>query len=791
VAYVTIEQEGNLSGSCVNLSYESIELPIADFATGDNAHTFPLSASIMNSLPEGDWGYRPDLIAEPDAVPIVSQMVYTGKPNRYQDNTEIYLLSSVSDQERRLTSMDKAAHPSLSPDGQWVAFSSDVPDDLRTIFIRPVADHFTTSENQFALAWGDHPTWSPDGQRIAYIGYGGDLEIRNSNGSGSIQYVNLGSGFQTISEVKWSPADNHLVITVFGALYTVDLDAVTPTAVLLTNDGTNINPSWSPDGSQIVFASNRDNGYFNLFIMNADGSGTPENITNSTDRDDVAPTWSTDGMSIGYTSTLYGENDTMQESFRILQQESAAASPSLRQNRAMAMTTLSQTWHLAYRWERAYVHNAYWQLPLFQGPSQTPTDDVAHGLYGEYYNGFSVLDTPAVRPTDSMDFHENWALPEEITNKSQFSVRWTGQIKYALPDVVAGTPTPTPTEGITPTATASPGLIDLTLCVQTSNLGVNTEAKQDIKLWIGGNAVAITNDSNQKYCGVIHNIDFDGMWHDIALQYWRFAPPDTPDLPLPTLQLRWQATKTGDNQTIYIQDNVIPVNRLKSLKARPTTNMPNSLQDWAVCTPTAGAKQVTVVPVFAGVSQEAKDMGAIANGSGLLIHDGPTLNSAHLSDSIPWGRHALIESWMKFDQAFLNDTSQLVNLPSLVWYKVTGYDKDGNGSIDSNEMLSTEDDYWVAARISDARGFDTNDDKLINYSQAQPSFLYTVGAGEDIYPCKDDIAAYTGTLKFSFDGNRAIQVALAQSNNNRSLVGHKEPYSRVTRRISGVPFADF
>jgi TolB protein len=58
----------------------------------------------------------------------------------------------------------------------------------------------------------------------------------------------------------------------------------------LTNTPTTdeITPQWSPDGSQIAFASNQD-GNLDIFVMNADGSGKT-NLTRNP-AEDTDPAW--------------------------------------------------------------------------------------------------------------------------------------------------------------------------------------------------------------------------------------------------------------------------------------------------------------------------------------------------------------------------------------------------------------------------------------------------------------------------------------------------------------------
>ena len=60
-------------------------------------------------------------------------------------------------------------------------------------------------------------------------------------------------------------------------------------------------PSWSPDGSQIAFVSDRDENW-EIYVMNADGSG-PSRLTRNTVRDSN-PHWSPDGSRLFFYSDL-------------------------------------------------------------------------------------------------------------------------------------------------------------------------------------------------------------------------------------------------------------------------------------------------------------------------------------------------------------------------------------------------------------------------------------------------------------------------------------------------------
>ncbi len=88
-------------------------------------------------------------------------------------------------------------------------------------------------------------------------------------------------------------------------IWTMNIDGSDQKQITFTND--NGYPSWSPDGEKIVFHSERSNpGVYNIYIINADGTGLKK-ITYSTSPDtNLYPTWSSDGSKIYFNGRRSG-----------------------------------------------------------------------------------------------------------------------------------------------------------------------------------------------------------------------------------------------------------------------------------------------------------------------------------------------------------------------------------------------------------------------------------------------------------------------------------------------------
>ena len=116
---------------------------------------------------------------------------------------------------------------------------------------------------------GEYPSWSPDGERIAFnSNLSGDhvMYIVDADGSGLVDLSSVGEGWQ----VDWSPDGRSILFTShrdhpdnYTDIYVMRPDG--SGVERLTNNSA-YTPAWSPDGRDIVFSAP------GLFVMRADGS---------------------------------------------------------------------------------------------------------------------------------------------------------------------------------------------------------------------------------------------------------------------------------------------------------------------------------------------------------------------------------------------------------------------------------------------------------------------------------------------------------------------------------------
>ena len=147
------------------------------------------------------------------------------------------------------------------------------------------------------------PVVSPDGTKIAYVSRlagNYDVWIMDTDGYNNERLTDS-QGDE--SSPSWSPDGSKLVYSLEGAILVQETDSVKPT-VLLDNSYDNVEPSFSSDGNMIIFSSDQG-GDYDIWIMGADGKGFT--MLTSVSSNERAPAWSPDGSKIAYVSNEDGE----------------------------------------------------------------------------------------------------------------------------------------------------------------------------------------------------------------------------------------------------------------------------------------------------------------------------------------------------------------------------------------------------------------------------------------------------------------------------------------------------
>lgn len=161
----------------------------------------------------------------------------------------------------------------------------------------------------------DHVSPSPNGTKLVFDNFNGsdfDLHVANFDGTNN---VNILSGSSSDYHPSWSPDGSKVVYVCNGGsqqICTINADGsgrVQLTNEVLDND----NPSWSPDGTKIVYQKTAGGNGVDIFVMNTDGSGKTA-LANSSAHEQE-PRWSPDGTKIVYSRFI--DNTYLYEVYRM------------------------------------------------------------------------------------------------------------------------------------------------------------------------------------------------------------------------------------------------------------------------------------------------------------------------------------------------------------------------------------------------------------------------------------------------------------------------------------------
>ena len=237
-------------------------------------------------------------VGAPAISPDGRQVAFTIRETNWEENayeTELWLGGSGA--RRQLTNSKKSSlQPAWSPDGAWLAFISD-RDGKRQLYRIALAggeaEQLTSGDEGVA-----NFAWSPKGSQIAFTMIDavtdamkardkdwGEIRIEDEDQRYAHLYVldlsgasaggsqdpplrygvkQLTSGSFVVGSFDWSPdatklAFDHRLSSDPGEGGSADISVVTVATAareaIVTQAGPDANPQWSPDGSQVAFAS--------------------------------------------------------------------------------------------------------------------------------------------------------------------------------------------------------------------------------------------------------------------------------------------------------------------------------------------------------------------------------------------------------------------------------------------------------------------------------------------------------------------------------------------------------
>jgi Tol biopolymer transport system component len=261
--------------------------------------------------------------------PDASQLAYVSTRRGFAD---IYLMDVETGETERIIDGQQSPdfeslfllRPGLawSPTGSHLAIVAK-KHGRNALFLFDVVEREVEREYVFDLDAIFTPTWSPDGERMAMIGL--------MDGWSDIYIVELEDGALTRlthdpydeRDPDWSPAGSVLAFssdrrttdleyddsTAFDYgpynLYTVDVDTHA-VAQLTDHDAKDEYAAWSPDGSQLLFVSERS-GVGNMYLLDAEGGElTPvtDSLTGAQQID-----WSGNGSKVVFSAFQEGGYD--------------------------------------------------------------------------------------------------------------------------------------------------------------------------------------------------------------------------------------------------------------------------------------------------------------------------------------------------------------------------------------------------------------------------------------------------------------------------------------------------
>jgi dipeptidyl aminopeptidase/acylaminoacyl peptidase len=314
---------------------------IAFCAAAALAQTAPIAAG--RTAPTVDQILSLKRVGSPELSPDGRTVAYTVRQTNWDDNTydtQIWLADVGSGATRQLTAGKKSSQsPAWSPDGSRIAFVSDRTDKRQIYLIDPrggEAEPLTSLDDGI-----DRFEWAPDGKTIAYTAtdpksaaakdrdkkYGEFLVVEQDYRMTQLYVIDVATrvtrtltsgGAFTVGDFSWSPdsrsiAFDHRINPALANGGSADISIVTVSDAsvrkLVTQEGPDTNPVWSPDGSRIAFQTAMANPAFfysnSLIAVVPAAGGTPTLLSSGFDEDPSIVAWKPNGLFFAAAARTY------------------------------------------------------------------------------------------------------------------------------------------------------------------------------------------------------------------------------------------------------------------------------------------------------------------------------------------------------------------------------------------------------------------------------------------------------------------------------------------------------
>ncbi|MEC9271202.1 MAG: PDZ domain-containing protein [Actinomycetota bacterium] len=221
------------------------------------------------------------------------------------------------DDHRLMFWPDNRHHVEWSPDRTRLLFVNIPWRQQKQLYVQQLYVQNGDGSDLTQVALGDrfwNPIWSKDGKEIYFMGDDDDLYVIDADGSNRRRLSGASPGqFEGVSIGSWSPDRSQIVVVYRGlweAIYLMDSDGLNERRLAGFDDhGIRflLDVVWSDDGSELLFWGHQEGGPHSkgsvIFRVDSDGSNLRQLTTRQDDDHfDVMAKWSPDGSKILFQS---------------------------------------------------------------------------------------------------------------------------------------------------------------------------------------------------------------------------------------------------------------------------------------------------------------------------------------------------------------------------------------------------------------------------------------------------------------------------------------------------------